>query len=135
LSFGKDQSHETADLKPRAVSTVLARETSVTGDIGGARPVRVEGALKGSVRVEAPVEITEGASVEGDVEGIILRIAGTVNGNITARELVELFSTAVVRGDIRAKALHVLEGAKLEGRVQMTTTAPVTAPSTPSKSR
>jgi cytoskeletal protein CcmA (bactofilin family) len=135
LSFGKDPSHETADLKPRAATTVLARETSVTGDIGGTRPVRVEGALKGSVRVGAPVEVTEGASIEGDVEGIMLRIAGTVNGNVTARELVELLSTAVVRGDVRAKALHVIEGARLEGRVQMTADTPGAAPATSSKSR
>jgi cytoskeletal protein CcmA (bactofilin family) len=135
LSFGKDQGHETADLKPRAASTIIARETSVTGDIGGTRPVRVEGALKGGVLVTAPVEVAEGASIDGNVEGIMLRIAGTVNGNVTARELVELLSTAVVRGDVRAKALHVIEGARLEGRVQMTADAPGAASAVPSKSR
>jgi cytoskeletal protein CcmA (bactofilin family) len=135
LSFGKDPSHETVDLKPRAAVTTIARETSVTGDIGGARPVRVEGTLKGSVCVSAPVEVTEGASIEGDVEGVLLRIAGTVNGNVVARELVELLATAVVRGDLRARALHVIEGARLEGRVQMIAQTAEPTPSSPSKSR
>jgi cytoskeletal protein CcmA (bactofilin family) len=135
LSFGKDPSHETVDLKPRATVTIVARETSVTGDIGGTCPIRVEGRVKGSVCVSASVEVAEGASIEGDVEGVLLRVAGAVSGNVVARELVELLATAVVRGDVKAKALHVVEGARLEGRVQMTiqTTAP--APPSPSKSR
>ncbi len=135
MSFGKDPSHETVDLKPRAVVTIIACDTAVIGDIGGTRPVRIEGTLKGSVCVSAPVEVAEGGSVEGDVEGIQLRIAGTISGNVVARELAELLATAVVRGDLRAKALHVIEGARLEGRVQMMAPTAAPAPSSPSKSR
>jgi cytoskeletal protein CcmA (bactofilin family) len=135
LSFGKDPIHEAVDLKPRAAATIIASQTSITGDIGGTRPVRVEGTLKGSVSVSAAVEVTEGASIEGDVEGVLLRIAGTVSGNVVARELVELLATAVVRGDLQAKALHVIEGARLEGRVQMTASTATPAPPSPAKTR
>lgn len=132
MSFGKDSTQEQGDLKPRAVVTVIARETVFTGEIGGSKPVRVEGAVKGTIVVAAPVEVVEGAVVEGEIHATVVRLAGTVNGNVTAKELAELVATAVVRGDIRASALHVVEGAKLEGRVQMTAES---APAPSAKSR
>lgn len=135
MSFSKDQGHEIVDLKPRAGSTIIARETTVKGEIGGTSPVRIEGILNGSVHALAAVDVAEGATIEGDIEGSSLRIAGTVNGNVVARELVELLVSAVVRGDLRTRALHVIEGARLEGRVQMTTEPVGAPPATPSKSR
>jgi cytoskeletal protein CcmA (bactofilin family) len=57
--------------------------------------------------------------VEADVHATVVRVAGTVTGNVTGGELVELLASAVVKGDVAAPALHVVEGARLEGRVQM----------------
>ncbi|MGV8041335.1 MAG: polymer-forming cytoskeletal protein [Thermoanaerobaculaceae bacterium] len=128
MSFGKDSSHDPGDLKPRAASTVVARDTVLTGELGGSKPVRIEGTAKGTIQVTAPIEVVEGAVVEGEIIGTTVRLAGTVNGNVTAKELAELLATAVVRGDVRAAALHVVEGAKLEGRVQMTSEPASPAP-------
>lgn len=132
MSFGKDSSHDPIDLKPKAVATVIARDTLLTGDLGGSKPVRIEGTVKGGIQVGAVVEVVEGAVVEGEISGATVRLAGTVNGNVTAKDLVELLATAVVRGDVRASALHVVEGARLEGRVQM---ASEPAPPAPAKAR
>lgn len=128
MSFGKDTSHDPGDLKPKATATAIARDTLLTGELGGTKPVRIEGTVKGTVRVGAPVEVVEGAVVEGEICGTTVRLAGTVNGNVTAKELAELLATAVVRGDVHAAALHVVEGAKLEGRVQMTSEPASPAP-------
>lgn len=132
MSFGKDTSNDPVDLKPKAAVTVIARDTVLTGELGGTKAVRVEGTVKGSIQVGAPVEVVEGAVVEGDIGGSTVRLAGAVDGNVTAKALVELLATAVVRGDVRAAALHVVEGAKLEGRVQM---AAEPAPPAPAKTR
>lgn len=132
MSFGKDSTQEQGDLKPRAVVTVIARESVFTGEIGGSKAVRIEGTVKGTIQVTAAVEVVEGAVVEGEIQATVARIAGTVNGNVTAKQLAELVATAVVRGDVRASALHVVEGAKLEGRVQMTAES---APPPAAKSR
>lgn len=132
MSLGKDTSHDPSELKPKASASVIARDTLLTGEIGGSRPVRIEGTVKGTIQVGAPIEVVEGAVVEGEVAGTTVRLAGTVNGNVTAKDLAELLATAVVRGDVRATALHVLEGARLEGRVQMTAETP---PPTPAKTR
>jgi cytoskeletal protein CcmA (bactofilin family) len=109
------------DARQAATASVLARETSVEGQISGSRPVRIEGSLKGSVRLDAPLDVVAGALVEADVHATVVRVAGTVTGNISATELIELTASAVVKGDVAAPALHVVEGARLEGRVQMRT--------------
>jgi cytoskeletal protein CcmA (bactofilin family) len=53
-----------------------------------------------------------------------VRIAGTLTGNVSASQLVELLASAVVKGDISAPALHVVLGAKLDGRIVMKTDKP-----------
>jgi cytoskeletal protein CcmA (bactofilin family) len=107
------------DGRQTAAATVIARGALVEGEISGSSAVRIEGRLKGSVRLEASLEILEGAEVEAEVRATSVRVAGTVTGNVTGTDLVELLSTAVVKGDVAAPALHVVEGARLEGRVQM----------------
>ena len=110
---------ERLDVRQAGTATVIARGSRFEGHISGNRAVRIEGSLKGSVRLEAPLEVIEGAEVEADVHATEVRVAGTVTGNVTGGELVELLASAVVRGDVAAPALHVVEGAKLEGRVLM----------------
>jgi cytoskeletal protein CcmA (bactofilin family) len=107
------------DGRQTAVATVIGRGALVEGEISGGSAVRIEGRLKGSVRLQASLEIVEGAEVEAEVRATSVRVAGTVTGNVTGTDLVELLATAVVKGDIAAPALHVVEGARLEGRVQM----------------
>jgi cytoskeletal protein CcmA (bactofilin family) len=118
-TFGKDSVSEQVDSKARGTVTVIAPETRFVGEVTGRRAVRVEGHLKGTVKLEAPLDVVEGASVEAEVHATVVRVAGNVVGNITATGLVDLAATAVVKGDILAPALRVVEGAKLEGRVQM----------------
>jgi cytoskeletal protein CcmA (bactofilin family) len=111
----------TLQLDPRqgAAATVVARDTRFEGQITGSRAVRLEGSIKGMVQLKAPLEVVEGATLEAEVHATVVRVAGSVVGNITATELVELLASANVKGDVAAPALHVVEGAKLEGRVQM----------------
>jgi cytoskeletal protein CcmA (bactofilin family) len=105
--------------RPSAGVTVIARDTHCEGQLTGKRPIRLEGSLKGSVAIEAALEVAEGALVEGDVQAATVCIAGRINGNVNASGMVELLASASVRGDIATAALHVQAGAHLEGNVRM----------------
>lgn len=129
--FGRDTASAQHDAKHGGSPTVVARETRIQGELSGNHGVRVEGVVHGNVTLKAPLEVAEGATVEAEVHASSVRIAGTVAGNITATEVVELLASAVVRGDITTPALHVVEGAKLEGRVQMRVEAPGETPAAP----
>jgi len=108
----------------QAALTVVARETRLVGELSGSRGVRIEGAVQGKLELKAALEVAEGAAVEAEIHATAVRVAGSVVGNITATELVELMASAQVKGDITTPALRVIEGAKLEGRVQMRVETP-----------
>ncbi|MBZ5588895.1 MAG: polymer-forming cytoskeletal protein [Acidobacteriia bacterium] len=119
--MARDTDAVTQDPRQAATATVIGRQTRIEGTITGGGAVRVDGGLKGAVHLEAPLEIVQGASVEAEVQATVVRVAGSVTGNVTATQLVELLATAVVKGDVSAPALHVVQGAKLDGRVVMKT--------------
>jgi cytoskeletal protein CcmA (bactofilin family) len=102
-----------------AGTSVIDRTTTLTGTLSGDRPVRVEGTVRGSIDLAAPLEIADSAVVEATVRATVVRVVGTVVGDIAAAERVELAPTARVKGDITTPALHVVEGAHLDGRVVM----------------
>jgi cytoskeletal protein CcmA (bactofilin family) len=122
--LGKDSPASGQDPKHGVAVSVVARDTQLIGEIKGKGAVRVEGSVTGTVAIEAPLEVAERAHVEAEVHASAVRVAGTIVGNVAATELVELLASAVVKGDITTPALHVVEGARLEGRVQMKLDAP-----------
>jgi cytoskeletal protein CcmA (bactofilin family) len=125
--FGKESQGHGGDSRHGATPTVIARETRFAGELSGSAGVRVEGHVKGTVVLKAPLDIAAGATVEAEVQATSVRVAGTVIGNVAVTELAELLAGAVVKGDITAPALHVVEGARLEGRVHMQTERGATA--------
>jgi cytoskeletal protein CcmA (bactofilin family) len=127
MGFGRTPSPPPASMDP-ADGSVIASDTELSGELRGRRSVRVEGRVRGTVELEASLEIAAGATVEAEVRAVRIRIGGTVVGNVTASELVELLAGSMVRGDVKTPCLHVVEGAVLEGRVIMQTEAPAASP-------
>ncbi len=120
VGFSKEPAAAAGSEQRQATTlTVIGRESKVVGEITGSRGVRIEGTVSGKVHLKAPVEVAEGAVVEAEIHATAVRVSGSVNGNIFASEVVELLAPAKVTGDITTPALRVVEGAKLEGRVQM----------------
>lgn len=119
MAFGKDMSSTPAQPHAPATATIVARETRFSGELSGTHPVRVEGTLHGTVQLNAAFEVAEGATVEAEIHAVSVRIAGRVVGNVTASDSVTLLASAVIEGNVTTPALHVVEGARLEGRVEM----------------
>jgi cytoskeletal protein CcmA (bactofilin family) len=92
---------------------------TVIGDLETEGVVRVEGRVRGTVRVGAQVLVAEGAVIEGDLHTQEAVIAGQVSGAIHARERVELQATAMVAGDILTPRISIIEGARVTGEVKM----------------
>ena len=88
--------------------SIIASDMTVIGDLETEGVVRVEGRVRGTVRVGAQVLVSQGAV-----------IAGQVSGAIHARERVELLATAMVAGDILTPRISIIEGAQVTGEVKM----------------
>jgi cytoskeletal protein CcmA (bactofilin family) len=99
--------------------SIIASDMTVIGDLETEGVVRVEGRVRGTVRVGAQVLVAQGAVIEGDLHTHEAVIAGQVSGAIHARERVELQATALVAGDILTPRISIIEGAKVTGEVKM----------------
>jgi cytoskeletal protein CcmA (bactofilin family) len=99
--------------------SIIASDMTVTGDLETEGVVRVEGRVKGTVRVGSQVLVAEGAVIEGDLHTQEAVVAGQVSGAIHARERVELQATALVTGDILTPRISIVEGARVTGEVKM----------------
>lgn len=99
--------------------SIIASDMNVIGDLETQGMVRVEGRVRGTVRVGSQVLVAEGAVIEGDLHTQEAVIAGQVSGAIHARERVELQATATVLGDILTPRISIIEGARVTGEVKM----------------
>jgi cytoskeletal protein CcmA (bactofilin family) len=99
--------------------SIIASDMAVIGDLETEGVVRIEGKVKGSVRVGSQILVAQGAIIEGDLHTQEAVIAGTVTGGIHASDRVELQETAVVSGDIHTARIAIVEGAKVTGEVKM----------------
>jgi cytoskeletal protein CcmA (bactofilin family) len=99
--------------------SIIASDMTVIGDLETDGVVRVEGRVRGTVRVGAQVLVAAGAVIEGDLHTQEAVVAGQVSGAIHASDRVELQATAVVAGDIHTVRISIVEGAKVSGEVKM----------------
>jgi cytoskeletal protein CcmA (bactofilin family) len=99
--------------------SIIASDMVITGDLDTKGVVRVEGRIRGNVRVGAQVLVAQGAVIEGDLHTQEVVVAGQVSGAIHARDRVELQATALVTGDIFTPRISIVEGARVTGEVKM----------------
>src|ERR687890_2078283 len=99
--------------------SIIASDMTVIGDLETDGVVRIEGRIRGTVRVGSQVLVAQGAVIEGDLHTQEAVIAGQVSGAIHARERVELLATAMVAGDILTPRISIIEGARVTGEVKM----------------
>ena len=99
--------------------SIIASDMTVIGDLETEGVVRIEGRVKGTVRVGSQVLVASGAVIEGDLHTQEAVIAGQVSGAIHARERVELQASAMVAGDILTPRISIIEGARVSGEVKM----------------
>jgi len=107
--------------KAPKVSTVIGQGTVVTGDVGFAGGLHLDGTIKGKVNGEADsrstLTVSEQGAVEGDVRVDNLILNGAVVGDVYANERVELATNARVTGTVYYRLLEMAMGAEVNGQL------------------
>jgi cytoskeletal protein CcmA (bactofilin family) len=106
-------------------TSVIPAGITVVGDIEGRGDLIVAGVVEGPIELEGELSIEEGGVVRGKVSAVSILVRGVLEGNATAKEHIRIAATAHVVGDTRALRVHIVEGARVRGRVQMTGQLPV----------
>src|SRR5690606_7367409 len=96
--------------------TYVHRGTVINGEVVGTGRVRVNGEIKGNVRIDGVLEVAESGSVVGEmVEAREVKVLGRIKANVVAGGKVEIWKGGVLIGDVRAAALDIEEGATFNG--------------------
>lgn len=107
--------------KQPLIKSLIAKGTSVQGDVSFTDGLRIDGEVHGDVRATAErsiVVISESAMVRGGVHAAHVIINGTVEGPVHAGELLELQPRGRVSGDVHYKALEMHQGAVIAGQMR-----------------
>ena len=99
-------------LKPKTMErNVIAKNTSITGEIISEGDFRVDGSLEGTLKTNGKVIIGVDGLVKGKVESANADIEGRFSGELVVHETLSIKGTSNITGDILIGKLSVEPGA------------------------
>ncbi|MDR2853384.1 MAG: polymer-forming cytoskeletal protein [Burkholderiaceae bacterium] len=102
-------------------SSLLAGNTTITGDLEFEGGLKVNGTIKGNVKYKKDSNSLLALSAEGRIEGNIhsydALIDGTVVGDLEVEHLLELHANAHITGNITYRQLSMENGVSVDGRL------------------
>ena len=115
--FGK------TDKQKSEITTLLGRDTRITGDVEFSGGLHVDGTIVGNVLAaeeageDTTLSVSESGLVEGSVHAPQVVLNGTVEGDVTATRRVELGPTAKVVGNVVYHLIEMAIGAEVNGKL------------------
>jgi len=126
MAFGKAKKPGEMPAAPRgnggeASMSIIGPGMRIVGDLVTDGTVRVEGEIRGTIRATKAVVVGREGLVEGDIFTQDAVIGGRIRGSVVAESRLELQATCDIEGVVHARAqhLHLEEGARFNGQVQM----------------
>ena len=103
-----------------ADTTVITKNTTVSGDLCGTGSVLVEGTVTGGIRVDGTVTVAGSGRVNGPIQAGDVCVAGSVTGDITARANLRLEMTGIITGSVTMRSFTIEDGGHFDGQSHMT---------------
>lgn len=103
----------------RSKTSTISMGTEIVGEITANGNFRVEGKIKGNLKITGLLVVGGTGEIEGDVVCKSATVAGKIDGKITVEELMALTETAKVHGDIITSKISVDQGAVFSGTCKM----------------
>ncbi|KIG03671.1 bactofilin family protein [Caballeronia concitans] len=108
-------------VKSAKLSTLVAQNVHVSGDIEFSEGLRMDGQVTGNVTGrpgdESLLVVSDQGAIHGNVSAYDVIINGRVVGDVTVAHFVELQSNAHVHGNIFYQKLRMDVGATVEGKL------------------
>ena len=97
----------------------IGEGTILNGEINSSGDIRIDGTLKGSVKVGGKLVLGPAGKIEGNVECENAIIAGELRAQIKSTNLLTLKASAKLYGDIFSGKLEIEPGAIFTGNCSM----------------
>lgn len=116
---------DTRNGSPDGALSIIAAGMRIKGNIESDGVVKIEGRVEGTVRAARQVLVGRQGEVVGDIVTAEAVLGGHVQGKVQGSERVEVQGTSTIVGDIETRAIHVIEGGKINGSVRISDNTPV----------
>lgn len=113
--FGK----ENKLLHHHHVVNIIQHHTSITGDVNCTGDLRLDGVIKGNIKISGRLVMGHDAKIEGNVECENAEISGTIIGNIHVKDTLSLKKHCIIEGDIYTQKLIMESDALFNGQCFM----------------
>ena len=106
--------------KPKVMEiNVVAKNTTISGDIISEGDFRIDGTLEGNIKTKGRVIIGVDGSVKGKIDVINSDIEGKFSGELLVQEILTIKATATISGDVIIGKLSVEPGATFNASCSM----------------
>lgn len=122
--FGKKKD---STIEMTKLSSLIASNMEVNGDVQYVEGLRVDGHIKGNVKAKdgakSLIVLSDQGSVTGNVSAYDAVINGTIRGDLEVSHFLELQASAHVVGNIIYNQLRMDCGASVEGKLTKVTSS------------
>ena len=101
------------------LSTIIGKDSKVTGSLFVKGGVRVDGEVEGKIESDGFVTIGSSGLAKSDIKAKECLVSGKVKGNIVVEESLELDKSAKLNGNIITRILRINTGAIFNGNCSM----------------
>ncbi|MES2070236.1 MAG: polymer-forming cytoskeletal protein [Pseudomonadota bacterium] len=103
------------------IDSLIGVATTIEGNLVFKGGLRIDGRVNGNVIAElgepSMLVISEQARIDGEVRAGHIVVNGEINGPVFCAELIELQPKARISGDVHYKALEMMSGALVAGKL------------------
>ncbi len=110
---------KTTPNNPSGERNIVAKNTSVVGDISSDGDFRVDGKIEGTIKTSGRVVIGQEGNVTGTIDCTNADIEGTFSGKLIVDQTLSLKSTANISGEVTLGKLSVEPGAAFNATCNM----------------
>jgi len=115
--FGKDNK-----LLHHHLVNIIQHHTVIIGDVECNGDLRLDGIIKGNLKISGRLVMGAEAKIEGAIECENAEISGKIKGDIKVKGTLHLKKNSFIEGDIYTKKLVVESDAVFNGKCFMNTT-------------
>ncbi len=105
----------------KSLNTIIGRGTLVEGKVHVQNSLRVDGTVKGDIKVTETVTVGKTGVVEASIQAKNAILGGKVIGPVNIQERAELENGSSLTGDLVSRQLIISEGAFFQGKSTMGT--------------
>jgi cytoskeletal protein CcmA (bactofilin family) len=108
------------DQTERRATAWIGQGVTIEGRVSSAQDLRIDGRVDGAVEVgEHELVLGAGSEVKANLNARSILIGGTVVGDVVASQRLQVQATGSVVGSITAPRLVMLEGAVVNGKMDI----------------